>query len=173
MAPDPAQHAESVADLGRFVYADPPYPGMGHFYEGGREVNHGLLIAYLDAEFDGWALSTGSKTLKYVLGLCPDDVRVAAWVKPWCSFKKGVNPAYAWEPIIFKPAARKHDVTQPTTRDWLAANATKQRGFVGAKPAELFRWVRWLMRMRPDEELLDLFPGSGAGDRALAQAAML
>ncbi len=157
----------------RFVYADPPYPGMGAFYEGGREVNHGLLIRYLDDEFDGWALSTAVKTLKYVIALCPDDVRVAAWVKPFCSFKKGVNPVYAWEPVIFKPAPRKHDITKPTTRDYLSANMTMQKGFVGAKPAALFHWVRNLLRMEPDEELLDLFPGSGAGAAALAQGVLL
>ena len=33
--------------------------------------------------------------------MCPAGVRVGAWVKTFCAFKKGVRPAYAWEPVIF------------------------------------------------------------------------
>lgn len=46
----------------RFAYADPPYLGMAHHYEGGVEVNHRLLIAYLN-EFDARALSCHTPSL--------------------------------------------------------------------------------------------------------------
>jgi hypothetical protein len=150
----------------RIAYADPPYPGMAHFY-GCPEVDHRALIADLCEQFpDGWALSTASTTLKQVLALCPDDVRIAAWVKPFASFKKGVNPAYAWEPIIFRGGRRRTDGTEPTTRDWCACNITLRRGFTGAKPEALAWWLFDLMGMRKDDEFVDLFVGSGAVTRA-------
>ena len=34
--------------------------------------------------------------------LCPSGVRIGALVKPFAVFKTGVNPAYAWEPVIFR-----------------------------------------------------------------------
>lgn len=90
------------------AYADPPYPGQArkHYRNDpshipAAEVDHAALIAQLCDEYpDGWALSTSSAALRDVLLLCPADVRVAAWVKPFAVFKPGVNPAYAWEPVI-------------------------------------------------------------------------
>jgi hypothetical protein len=81
----------------RVAYADPPYPGQAakHYrdhpdYAG--EVDHSVLIGRLTTEFDAWVLHTASTTLKQVLALCPDDVRIGAWTKPFASFKPGVNP---------------------------------------------------------------------------------
>src|SRR5688500_4295238 len=91
----------------KFAYADPPYIGQAkrHYSHDPlcAEVDHGELLARLQSEFpDGWALSASSPSLKTILPLCPDDVRIAAWVKSFCAFKKGVRPAYAWEPVIFR-----------------------------------------------------------------------
>jgi hypothetical protein len=146
------------------AYADPPYPGCGHLYKawGGTEVNHPLLIRHLMDEFpDGWALSTSSSALQYVLSLCPEGVRVAAWVKPFASFKPGVNPAYAWEPVIFW-GGRKYDRREPTVRDWLSANITLQKGLPGAKPPQFAYWVFQLLNLLPCDEFVDVFPGTGA-----------
>ena len=87
----------------RIAYADPPYIGQAkkHYGPDAKEVNHRTLIGHLE-EFDGWALSCSSPSLREILPLCPDDVRIGAWVKPFCAFKKGVRPAYAWEPVIYK-----------------------------------------------------------------------
>lgn len=54
------------------------------------EVDHAALIEQL-AEYDGWALSMSAAmySLKEIIALAPDDCRVAAWVKPFASFKKG------------------------------------------------------------------------------------
>ena len=145
----------------RAAYADPPYPGYGKFYEGGREVNHELLIEWLNRDFDAWALSTASVTLQEVLALCPDDVRIAAWVKPFASFKPGVDPAYAWEPVIFK-SARKWRRDQMTARDWVGTSITLKRGFTGAKPAAFCYWLFDLLGLYRDDEFVDVFPGSGA-----------
>ena len=146
------------------AYADPPYPGYGGFYDG-REVNHTLLIEWLDRDFDGWALSTASVTLREVLAVCPDDVRIGAWVKPFASFKPGVDPAYAWEPIIFK-TARKWNRNQATVRDWVACGITLKRGFTGAKPDQVCYWLFDLLGLGPDDEFVDVFPGSGAVTQA-------
>lgn len=144
-----------------FAFADPPYVGQGRHYEG-REVNHPLLIAHLVDEYpDGWALSCSSPSLRYLLPMCPDDVRVGAWVKPFASFKPNVNPAYAWEPVIFR-GGRKRDRTALTVRDWLASSITLERGLVGAKPESFALWIFDLLGATPVDEFDDLFPGTKA-----------
>ena len=158
----------------RVAYADPPYPGMSGFYKDhpdyAGEVDHAELIARLDAEYDGWLLHTASTTLGSVLADAAtagvDDFRVMAWVKPFASFKKGVAVAYAWEPVIVK-ACRKPVVDEAMVyRDWIAEPITLQRGLVGAKPEAVCHWAFNVLGMTPDDELVDLFPGSGAVTRA-------
>lgn len=158
----------------RFAYADPPYPGQSakHYadhpdYAG--EVDHAALIFRLVDEYpDGWVLHTSSTALKDVLALCPDDVRVMAWVKPFCSFKANVNPAYAWEPVIVR-GGRKRTRQQATVRDWCAENITLKRGLVGAKPQAVCFWLFAVLNAQPDDQMDDLFPGSGAVTRAWQQ----
>ena len=148
----------------KFAYADPPYIGMArkHYGPDAREVNHALLIAHLCDEFpDGWALSLSAPTLREILHLCPDDVRVGAWVKPFASFKPGVNPAYAWEPVVFR-GGRKRDRTENTVRDFVSANITMKKGVPGAKPDAFCQWIFDLLGMRTTDEFVDLFPGSGS-----------
>lgn len=144
----------------RYAFADPPYPGMAHFYAENEEVDHRALIEGIDKHYDGWALSTASTTLQQVLAVCPSAVRVAAWVKPFASFKPGVNPAYAWEPVIFKGARAKRDRDEQTVRDWQAANITLQRGLVGAKPLAFNLWIIALLGVTEGDTLDDLFPGT-------------
>jgi hypothetical protein len=152
-----------------FAIADPPYIGQAkrHYADDPNcaEVDHAELIARLGRDYDGWALCLSSTTLKTVLALCPDDVRVGAWVKPFASFKPGVNPAYAWEPVIFhggRPLGR--DVA--TVRDWVSSNITLQRGTHGAKPDIFCYWLFHLLGMQAGDTLHDLYPGSGAITRA-------
>ena len=149
----------------RAAYADPPYPGQAkrHYADDPRcaEVNHEILIGHLET-YDGWALSTSSAALKKVLSVCPDDVRVGSWVKPFCSFKPNVNPAFAWEPVIFKQV-RRRGRHERTVRDWISANITLKRGTHGAKPKTFWFWLFDLIAMNPEDEFYDLFPGSGLG----------
>jgi len=144
----------------KVAYADPPYIGCANRYPEKREVNHEELIKKLCGEFDAWVLSCSSPSLKYLLTLCPDNVRVGAWVKPFCVFKPNVNPAYAWEPVIFR-GARKRTRAVPTIRDWISASITFQKGVVGAKPPEFCFWLFELLGLNEDDELYDLFPGTG------------
>lgn len=163
-----------------FAYADPPYIGQStrHYqdhpdYAG--EVDHRALLRRLVREFpDGWALSLSSPTLYIVQRLLETrhhlhqargDYRVMPWVKPFASFKPGVNPAYAWEPVIVR-GGRKHTRDQATIRDWHAANITLQRGTHGAKPESFCFWLFQVLNAQPGDQLVDLFPGSGAVSRA-------
>lgn len=150
----------------RIGYADPPYPGQARKHYGCAEVDHGQLIARLARDYpDGWALSTSSPALRGVLAVCPPGVRVAAWVKPFASFKPGVNPAYAWEPVVFA-GGRKRGRADPTVRDWVSCNAALGRGLAGAKPDGFCLWLFGLMGLRTGDTLDDLFPGTGAVTRA-------
>ena len=163
----------------RFAYADPPYLGLaakfyGHLHpeaaEYDRPEKHQELIDRLCDEFDGWALSLHTPTLKAILNMCPDDVRIGAWVKPFASFKKNVTRAWVWEPIILW-GGRPIPITQNTVRDWIespsiAENITLRRGFTGAKPAAVTWWIFDWLNMQPGDDFTDMFPGSGAVTKA-------
>jgi hypothetical protein len=154
----------------RFGYADPPYFGCAVRLYGDHPdaaiydtvEGHAQLFARLESEFpDGWAYSLTSTTLGVLLPNAPADVRVAAWVKPFAVFKPNVNPAYAWEPVLFR-GGRKRTRDQDTIRDWVAAPITLRRGLAGAKPEAFCFWLFDLLGMDESDELVDLFPGTGA-----------
>src|SRR5690349_16667498 len=120
----------------RFAYADPPYLGCGRLYadhhpdalDWDHASTHRDLINRLVEEYpDGWAMSLSSPSLRTLLPLCPADARVGAWVKPFASFKPNVNPAYAWEPVIWR-GGRPFTRADDTVRDWVAASITLKRG---------------------------------------------
>tara|TARA_Y100000310_G_scaffold119290_1_gene118032 strand:+ start:449 stop:925 length:477 start_codon:yes stop_codon:yes gene_type:complete len=148
----------------RFAYADPPYIGQAKRHYGTEEVDHAALLQQLET-FDAWALSCSSPSLFTLLPMCRDDVRIGAWVKPFGIFKPGVNPAYVWEPVLFK-GARKRSREEPTARDWVSCNVTLRRGLAGAKPEGFCFWLFELMGLEPDDDFHDLFPGTGAVTQA-------
>jgi hypothetical protein len=159
----------------RFAYADPPYLGQGAKHYGGLHADagdcdtlewHAKLIERLCDEFpDGWALSLHTPSLKAMLNLCPDDVRVCAWVKPFAAFKKNVTRAYAWEPVIVR-GGRAIPTTQATVRDFIAEPIAMRKGFPGAKPYRFCFWLFDWLNIKPGDEFVDLFPGSGAVSEA-------
>lgn len=166
----------------RFAYADPPYLGCAKYHYGNMHEDagdydsieaHQRLVERLCSEFpDGWAMSLHTPSLKAILNICPDDVRVGAWIKPFASFKPSVTRAYAWEPIILR-GGRPIPKTEPTVRDFIEAPAIKARiamlrGFPGAKPAAVCWWIFDWLNMEPSDEFVDLFPGSGAVSEAHA-----
>lgn len=149
----------------RFAYADPPYIGQAkrHYSADPRcaEVDHAELISRLSAEYpDGWALSLSTPTLAVILPMCPPDVRVMAWVKPFAIFKPNVGVAYAWEPVIVS-GGRKRTRAQDTARDFVSANVTLRKGLSGAKPEAFCYWVLQVLNVQPGDTLDDLFPGTG------------
>lgn len=156
-------------------YADPPYPGQSakHYadhpdYAG--EVDHRALLVKLTSEYDGWLLHTASTTLGDVLAIARDegidDFRIMAWVKPFAAFKRNVPVAYAWEPVLVKPVRKPVVSGRMVMRDWLAESITLRRGLSGAKPERVCHWLFEVAGLEPDDELVDLFPGSGAVTRA-------
>ncbi len=153
----------------KLAYADPPYIEQAHkHYKHDplrAEVDHDLLLADL-VKYDGWALSCSSPSLKTILALpnCPDDVRIGAWVKPFAIFKPGINPAYAWEPVLLKPARANRD--SATARDWVSEPVTTRRGLAGVKPARFCYWLFAVLGALPGDDLVDMFPGTGAVTKA-------
>lgn len=170
-----------------FAYADPPYLGCCALYEHSHGADgrcwdepdtHGALIDRLVDEYpDGWAMSATSGSLRTLLPMCPADVRVGAWAKSFCAFKKGVRPAYAWEPVIFwrgrNPGAGHAHApptkggAQTTPKDFIVEPITMRRGFTGAKPEPVIWWVLDLLNAQPGDKVVDLFHGSGAAAEAI------
>jgi hypothetical protein len=151
----------------RAAYADPPYIGQAKkFYSDDprcAEVDHEVLLAELCAGYDAWALSCSSNTLRRILRLpaCPEDIRIASWIKPWASYKPGVNPAYTWEPVLFY-GSRKRDRAEDKVRDSVVAAVPMGQQITGTKPRHFCYWLFELLGLRPGDEFIDLFPGSGA-----------
>jgi len=157
----------------RIAYADPPYIGCAHLYKDhpdfGGEVDHLHLIDKLEAEFDGWVLHA-SATPASMRELAPivaiTGARWMCWVKGFAAFKRNVSVAYAWEPVIVK-AARKPVVSKRLVmRDWIECPITLRRGLTGAKPEKVCHWAFEVVGARPEDDLVDLFPGTGAVTRA-------
>jgi hypothetical protein len=167
----------------KFAYADPPYLGKcrryGHHHPDGLcwddLATHAALIGRLGADYpDGWALSGNSSTLRDILPLCPPDVRVAAWVKPFAAYKANVRIAYTWEPVIFRGGRASSKDGAPVGRDYIAQVITLKRGLVGAKPPEVCRWILDLLGFDDNRDTLDdLFPGTGIMARVQSQGVML
>ncbi len=128
----------------KIAYADPPYIGQSkrHYedhpdYAG--EVDHMQLLIDLKHGYpDGWALSCSSPSLQEILGFCAlIDLhpRIGAWVKTFGAFKRGVRPAYMWEPVLFvggrNPPWYPHpppelNGKQTTPKDFVACSITPQ-----------------------------------------------
>jgi hypothetical protein len=158
----------------RIGYADPPYPGQSLKHYGDHpdyagEVDHSELIRDLDENYDGFILHTSSVALGLIMHIVEElgvDCRVMAWVKPFAAFKRNVPVAYAWEPVLVK-AARKPVVSKRLVlRDFVVEPITMKRGLAGAKPENVCRWAFEVVGAQPDDDLHDLFPGSGAVLRA-------
>jgi hypothetical protein len=153
----------------RFTYADPPYLGCGKLYpehpdalDWDDPVRHRALVDELmDTSPDGWALSMSVPSLRHILPACPDDIRLMAWVKPFAAFKKNVNPASAWEPVVMYRGRGRTDANT-YMRDWCAEPITLQKGLTGAKPKHFCWWLFDAANLQPGDEFVDMFPGSGA-----------
>lgn len=164
----------------RFAYADPPYLGCGKYYpehpdsrDWDDPQTHHALIIRLDLDYDGWAYSASSTSLYDILPMCPPDVRIAAWVKPFAAYKRNVRIAYTWEPVIFKPGRDSSRDGAPVGRDHLSQVITLKRGLTGAKPPQFCRWVLDLLGYVDGDTVDDLFPGTGVFGTVLAQGVLL
>lgn len=152
----------------RLAYADPPYMGQAkrhysHDPSGipAEEVDHLELVDRLRNNYDGWALSCSSPSLARILGLAGPYARVAAWVKPFCSWKPSHRVQYTWEPVIFVCARPKGSRSVPSVRDHISSNITLRRGTHGAKPDKFIDWIFQIIGAEPADDFDDLYPGTG------------
>lgn len=179
----------------RFAYADPPYLGCCRLYDHEHGTSglcwddlttHKLLIEQLCDEYpDGWALSATAPSLHDLLPLVPKDVRISPWCKSFSAFKKGVRPAYAWEPVLWRggrnpawghphaPPEKGGKQNTPKDFHWtddpgLLAPITLKKGLTGAKSEAFCEWVLNLLNVQPGDELVDLYPGTGVMGRVAA-----
>ena len=154
-------------------YADPPYIGCADLYKDhpdyGGEVDHVALVERLASEFDGWVLHTHA-TAEAIAILAPLVLRSGArwmsWVKPFAAFKRNVSVAYAWEPVIVRAARKPIVAHREVMRDWVSEPITMKRGLTGAKPERVCHWAFEMLGAEPGDDLMDLFPGTGAVMRA-------
>lgn len=159
----------------RIAYADPPYVNCAHRYRGEPdyrgEIDHADLIRHLEQDYDGWVLHAAA-TPESIALLAPlvsaTGARWMAWVKGFAAFKRNVSVAHAWEPVIVKAARRPVVSKRVVLRDWIQESMTLRRGLAGAKPEAVCHWAFELVGARPDDELIDLYPGTGAVARAWA-----
>ncbi len=173
--PESPSAAEPLIGHARIGYADPPYIRCAHLYRNhpdyGGEVDHAQLIDRLEHDYDGWILHAAA-TPESMAILAPLVVglgaRWMAWVKGFAAFKRNVSVAYAWEPVIVKPARKPTVSKRLTMRDWVQESITLRRGLTGAKPEAVCHWAFEMAGARPEDELHDLFPGTGAVTRAWA-----
>lgn len=184
------------------AYADPPYLGCCELYghehneDGGRPFDggcwndvetHRLLIEWLGSQYpDGWALSASEPSLRRLLPMCPADVRTSPWCKTFSAFKKGVRPAYAWEPVIWRggrnpawghphpPPPRNGKQTTPKdfhetwTPEGLFCPITLKKGFTGAKPEDFCAFVLDLLNVQVGDVVVDVFTGTSVMGRVAA-----
>ena len=157
----------------RIGYADPPYVGCAALYKNhpdyAGEVDMAALVSRLEDAFDGWVLHA-SATPQSIAVLAPlvanTGARWMSWVKGFAAFKKNVPVAYAWEPVIVKPARKPVVSKRLVLRDWIQESVALKRGLTGVKPEAVCHWAFEVVAARPDDELVDLFPGTGAVARA-------
>lgn len=167
----------------RVAFLDPPYLGMAAAYSrpGTPEYHpdamrwddpdeHRWLMARADEEYpDGWAYSLSAASLRTLLPLAPEGIRVMAWVKPFVMYTQAW-PVYAWEPVFVRVKHTRGKLTRERPKDWVAdrVGAGYTERFFGAKPPEFCRWIFDIFALgeHPDDVLDDLFPGSGAVGRA-------
>ncbi|WP_246376911.1 hypothetical protein [Gluconacetobacter aggeris] len=153
----------------RIGYADPPYIGCAHRYRDqpnySGEVDHVSLIERLERNYDGWVLHASATPESFAV-LAPlvatTGARWMAWVKGFAAFKRNVPVAYAWEPVIVKPARKPVVSRRLVMRDWIQESITRRRGLTGVKPEPVCHWLFEVLGARPEDALDDLFPGSGA-----------
>lgn len=165
----------SSSEPGRFAYADPPYPGLSRKYYGREEsfageVDHRELIARLEAGgYTGWALSTSWAALQDVLALCPRGVRVMPWVKPLAPDPKALGPTCRSEALIVRGGRA---IRGAYVLDYLIAAPARLSGepkLTGRKPLKFIAWLFDVLGMQLDDDLDDLYPGTGIVARSWAE----
>jgi hypothetical protein len=161
------------------AYADPPYFGMGKKMYGKLHPeaaiwddakSHIDLMHSLDEEYDAWAFSLTTTSLRILLPESPEGTRVAAWVKPFAAWRPNHRVQYTWEPIIFKTERSKGGRGIPSVRDHISCNIAMKKGLQGAKPDGFNDYILNLLGYEEGDEFVDLFPGTNGMQEAIDRA---
>jgi hypothetical protein len=136
---------------------------------------HRELVARLVDEFDGWAIAMVPDNLHDYLPMVPRRTRVAVWHEPNV-MPTGAHPRRRWEPVlIYVPDGRRRvsDLAGVPVEDVLTCTRRHDVAFAGAKPRAWTRWVLGMLGYDPAaDEVVDLFPGSGAVAAEIAQGVL-
>lgn len=128
-------------------------------------TEHRKLLLHLVENFDGWAIATTPDGLQAYFPL-PLNAQIMAWHKPNAQ-RGGGRLIERWEPVIVYVPEERQTRGGPGVSNVLRAAAPQARddrvSFVGSKPAAWTRWVLAALGYDPAiDDLVDLFPGSGA-----------
>lgn len=138
-------------------------------------ARHRRLLEELLDEFDGWAIATTMDGLDHYRPL-PIPARILIWHRPNSTPTPNQLIRNNLEAVIvYPPRGRRGRVPgRMPVPDLLTTPVHTLSGFPGAKPPAWTRWVLDALAYHPDtDELVDLFPGSGAVTHAAAAAVLL
>lgn len=181
----------------RLAIADPPYLGRANRWYGdgrgsGRVITsagrpgrkpdyhpdaaewdnparHIQLVHDLARDFDGWAIAGTASSVPVLLSEAPPRTRLAVWVKP-NAMPAGARVVNTWEPVVFfVPEGRTRRGPAGTSIRDALVETVKPDGFLGSKPIAWTAWVLGMLGYDPAaDQVVDLFPGSGAVAKAVA-----
>jgi hypothetical protein len=131
-------------------------------------ARHRQLLEDLVREYDGWVIATTPDGLA-AYGPLPVGCEVLAWVKP-NALPGGGRLRGTWEAVIaYIPYDRRPGRGVVNAH---LIESHQPNGFAGSKPAAWTRWVLAVLRYDPETDIVDdLFPGSGAVQRAISELA--
>lgn len=71
--------------------------------------------------------------------------------------------------MIWRGGRAKRSRDEMTVRDWVSAEITLKKGLTGAKPEAFVWWLLSLMGVQENDEVTDIFPGTGVVGRVWSQ----
>ena len=131
-----------------------------------KPEKHQEMVQSLLADFDGFAIAMHRTSLRHYLEWLPD-----AWIAVWHDSRMpagGARIVGAWEPVLVQTPLMRRRGRGLNVRDVLIA-PHPEVGHIGAKPRAWTAWVIEMLGAGPDDEVVDLFPGSGLVAAELAQ----
>ena len=141
-----------------------------------RIETHQNLVNRLISDYDGWAIAMAHDNLRDYLPMIPRSipVRIGIWTRPQ-QMPGGARVLNVYEPVIVRiPEGRRASTGQTIFPRDSVTISRLNNGFPGAKPPAWTRWVLDMLGYDPEQDTVDdLFPGSGAVARELAQGVLL
>ena len=178
--------------MSKFAIADPPYYGRAKrwYGVGGCGAGHGKrqadqhpeahiwdkpeahlnMLKDLQLHYDGFAIATSVMGLNVYLKEIDltqgSGYRICIWHKP-ISAPSGSRIRNVYEPVIIYIPSDRRGYKSYVRMDDLKTINIKKNGFVGSKPKEWVWWVLDLMGADKEDQIDDLFFGSGAVTQAI------